>query len=193
MKLIKLLVGISVACIFAFGLSTWQLNADTNLEPTLDDSHQKSDTQKEEEELSEADDELVQAMSELAVIFADAFLEMSDPLLDSAILDLGAEFSSKIEEFDTDNSGALSRTEAESIPEEEWDEEYKAMTDEEREAKLDEDFKALDLNQDGEISSEEVVNFVEKAKQQLKDELKNVEFSPSSESDPSTTEPNSDD
>ena len=192
MKLIKLLVGSSVACIFAFGLATWQLNADTNLEPALDDSHQKSDTQKEEE-LSEADDELVQAMSELAVIFADAFLEMSDPLLDSAILDLGAEFSSKIEEFDTDNSGALSRTEAESIPEEEWDEEYKAMTDEEREAKLDEDFKALDLNQDGEISSEEVVNFVEKAKQQLKDELKNMEFSPSSESDPSTTEPNSDD
>ncbi|MXX95736.1 MAG: hypothetical protein F4Y65_08645 [Gammaproteobacteria bacterium] len=131
-------------------------------------------------------------MSEFAVIFAEAFLEMSDPLLDSAILDFGAEFSSKIEEFDTDNSGALSRTEAESIPEEEWDEEYKAMTEEEREAKLDEDFKALDLNQDGEISSEEVVNFVEKAKQQFKEELKNVEFSPSSESDPSTTEPNSD-
>jgi len=191
MKLNKLLVGSSVACIFAFGLATQQLNADTNLEPALDDSHQKSDTQKEEE-LSEAEDELVQAMSELAVIFAEAFLEMSDPLLDSAILDLGAEFSSKIEEFDTDNSGALSRTELESIPEEEWDEEFKALTDEEREAELDEQFKALDANQDGEISSEEVVNFVEKAKQQFKGELKNVEFSPSSESDPSTTEPNSD-
>ncbi|MDE0094479.1 MAG: EF-hand domain-containing protein [Gammaproteobacteria bacterium] len=190
MKLIKLLVGSSVACIFAFGLATQQLNADTNLEPALDDSHQKSDTQKEEE-LSEAEDELVQAMSELAVIFAEAFLEMSDPLLDSAILDLGAEFSSKIEEFDTDNNGALSRTEMESIPEEEWDEEFKALTDEEREAELDEQFKALDLNQDGEISSEEVVNFVKNAKQQLKEELKNVEFQPS-ESDPSTTEPNSD-
>ncbi len=190
MKLNKLLVGSSVACIFAFGLATQQLNADTNLEPALDDSHQKSDTQKEEE-LSEAEDELVQAMSELAVIFAEAFLEMSDPLLDSAILDLGAEFSSKIEEFDTDNNGALSRTEMESIPEEEWDEEFKALTDEEREAELDEQFKALDLNQDGEISSEEVVNFVKNAKQQLKEELKNVEFQ-SSESDPSTTEPNSD-
>ena len=190
MKLNKLLVGSSVACIFAFGFATQQLNADTNLEPALDDSHQKSDTQKEEE-LSEAEDELVQAMSELAVIFAEAFLEMSDPLLDSAILDLGAEFSSKIEEFDTDNNGALSRTEMESIPEEEWDEEFKALTDEEREAELDEQFKALDLNQDGEISSEEVVNFVKNAKQQLKEELKNVEFQ-SSESDPSTTEPNSD-
>lgn len=185
MKLIKLLIGSSVACIVAFGLAAQQ----DNLAPTLDDSHQNSDTQNEEDnEPSEALDPLVQMTTEFAKVFAASFLELSDPVLDLAIHDLGDEFSLKIEEFDTDNNGALSRSEMESIPEDEWDEEYKAMTDEEREAKLDEDFKLLDLNQDGEISSEEVVNYVQKAKQQLLDELDNMEFSPSAEDDPIPTE-----
>ena len=79
----------------------------------------------------------------------------------------------------------MSLKELTAIPEEEWSDEFKALSSEDREKALADQFTILDTNEDGEITTEEVVELVKKEVQEIQDMMKELELAPSTESDDS--------
>ena len=147
----------------------------------LDTAQAATDESAETDDTSETIDALVESMVDTAVSMFG--LTLSGDLFDDAIADLETNWSKEIEQFDTDNNGSLSLEELENVPEEEWTDDYKALPADEREKALKSQFKELDADDDGEVTTEEVVKHVETQLETFNELIKGLELSPSAESD----------
>lgn len=131
----------------------------------------------------DAIDEVVESMVDATVSLFSLTFAATDLAFDEAIAEMEKTWSAKVEKFDTDKNGTLSLTELESVPEEEWADDFKALSTEEREEALKSQFNELDTNEDGEVSTEEVVELVKKQVETFNEMIKSIELSPLTESD----------
>lgn len=129
---------------------------------------------------------IVESMAEVALSMFG--LTLTGDLFDEAIADLETNWSKEVEKFDLDKNGSLSLEELESVPEEEWTDDYKALPVDEREKALKNQFKELDADQDGEVSTEEVVKHVETQLETFNELIKGLELPPLTESEEGTSD-----
>ncbi|MYC24644.1 MAG: EF-hand domain-containing protein [Gammaproteobacteria bacterium] len=193
MKLIKIYAVSMLASVFALnGIA--QEAEEKDKTTSSSESKTKLDTaQAESVEVAIPDitfetiDDVVESMVDATVSLFHLTFAGTDSAFDEAIAEMEKTWSAKVEEFDTDKNGTLSLTELKNVPEEEWADDFKALSAEERDEALKSQFKELDTNEDGEVSTEEVVKLVEKQVETFNEVIKSIELSPSTESDEDAT------
>ncbi len=189
MKLIKIFAASSFASLLA--LSVIAQNADETDATTsssesmtkLDKAQAATDENEFPEVSLETMDDLVESMVGATVSMFNLTFAGTDSPFDEAIEDLEKNWSATVEKFDIDKNGSLSLSELENVPEEEWADDYKALSDEERDEALSSQFKELDTDENGEVTTEEVVAQVKKQVEIFNEMMEGLELSPSTESE----------
>lgn len=192
MKCIKIFSLIMVASVLTLS-AVAQDAEETDLKTSSSESLTKLDTVQAatdesvmSDTISETINGFVESMVDVAVSMFG--ITLTGNLFDEAIANLETTWPKEIEKFDLDKNGSLSLEELESVPEEEWADDFKALSAEEREETLKSQFKELDIDEDGEVTTEEVVKHVETQLETFNELIEGLELSPSTESDEDTSD-----
>ncbi|MYD45667.1 MAG: hypothetical protein F4W92_04885 [Gammaproteobacteria bacterium] len=186
MKLFKIFALISLTSLISLSAISQQVEETDSTESSSESSTRLETTQRETDEnegldaTSEIIDGLVESMLEATVSMFG--LTLSGDLFEEVIDDMKKNWPASIEEFDADKDGSLSLEELENVPEENWEDDFKALSAEERDETLKSQFKELDTDEDGEVTVEEVVKHLEKQVETLEELFKDLESSSSTES-----------
>ena len=187
MKLVKIFAVSLLTSVFALSTIA-QESEETDATTSSSESLTKLDKAQaatDENEVSDASSEMIDGLVEsmMDVALSMFGFTLSENLFDEAIADLETSWPASIEKFDTDKDGSLSLEELENVPEEEWEDDFKALSAEERKETLKNQFNELDADEDGEVTTEEVVKHVEQQVKVFNELIEGLELTPSTESD----------
>lgn len=168
------LSGVFVFSMGAYSADTSNVEADSNnsessdiraMEETIGTTDENQNVQEETSTvLNEAPTSLGESVADLAEVLGD---KVQEKYLDYIASTMKFRLRLHIEEYDSDNDGGLSKDELLEFSEEDMPHEYRPLTPDERRAKLEEDFKGMDLDEDGKITLKDVKLIVSESPDQL--------------------------